>query len=356
MIKIAFTGDIMLARRVGEKIESKLDFKILDDDLEQFLDEHDFVLGNLECPVSVHADKLKPTGFKANPKALQQLSFFTLFSVANNHIFDCGKQGANETRLFVLENNQLFTGLVNEVDKNIFFATTIKSKTFSFLSCAVEECILDPDINEYPKVLEAENPYILTQINNAKTISNYTIVLVHGGDEMIPYPKPKFRKLCESFIDSGADVVITHHPHVLGGVHNYKNKYIFYSLGDFVFDGESTLRRRGLILSISFNGNNISFQVLPTQVKKDLSVGLPNNKIKSSIVRKWDKVSKILQLENNYNSKYKRRYILSFFLFQTDRLLFILKNKGVIYFIRFMLRKINLLPFYFRKIMLKNPV
>lgn len=354
MIKIAFTGDIMLARRVGDKLEKKPDFKILGDKVEQFLVEHDFVVGNLECPISVLAEKLKPTGFKANPKALQQLSSFDLFSLANNHIFDCGKQGAVETRKYVLESNQQFTGLFNEANKNILYTTTIKSKSFSFISCAVGECINDLANKEYPKVLEAENPDILSRINSTKDISNYTIVLVHGGDEMIPYPKPKFRKLCESFIDSGADVVITHHPHVLGGVHHYKNKHIFYSLGDFVFDGESSLRRRGIILSISFNGNNISYQVLPTQIKKDLSVDLPNNKIKSLIVRKWVKVSNTLGTEEKYNSIYKRRYIQSLLLFQLDRMFYLLKNKGILYLLKFIIKKIELLPFYLNKIASKN--
>lgn len=354
MIKIAFTGDILLARRVDDTLENKPAFKILDEELEQFLVEHDFVVGNLECPVSNDANKLKSTGFKANPKNFHQLSSFSLFSLANNHIFDCGRQGATDTKKYILENDQRFTGIFNEADKNNFDTTTIKNKTFSFLSCAVDECINYPDNKEYPKILEAETLRVLSQIKKAKAISDYTVLLVHGGDEMIPFPKPKFRKLCESFIESGADVVITHHPHVLGGVHHHKNKYIFYSLGDFIFDGESYLRRRGLVVSIGFDENNISYQILPTQIKKDLSVGLPNDKIKLLIIRKWFKVSKILQLENKYNSKYKRRYILSLVSFQSDRLIFLLKNKGILCIIMFMLNKINLLPYYFRKIVSKN--
>ena len=37
-------------------------------------------------------------------------------------------------------------------------------------------------------------------------------------------------------IDSGADMVIGSHPHVVEGVEIYQNKPIFYSLGNFVFD------------------------------------------------------------------------------------------------------------------------
>lgn len=344
----------MLDRRVGEKLGNKPGFKIVNNELDFFLNEHDFVVGNLECPVSNNAQKWKSTGFKANPISLLQLSSFDLFSLANNHIFDCGKKGAADTIQDILQNKQQFTGLVNQANKNAFYKTTVKNKTFSFLSCALYECIKDPDNKEYPRVLEAENTEVLSRIKKGKASSNYVIVLVHGGDEMISYPKPNLRNLCESYIDLGADVVITHHPHVLGGVHHYKNKYIFYSLGDFIFDGESYLRRRGLVVSINFDENNISHQVLPTQIKNDLSVGLPNKQVKSITELKWNKISNIIQKDKKYNSKYKRRYIYSLILFQFDRLSFLLKYKGIFYLLKFILKKVSLLPFYFKKVISKN--
>ena len=36
-------------------------------------------------------------------------------------------------------------------------------------------------------------------------------------------------------IDAGGDLVLGHHPHVLGGLEQYKGKYIVYSLGNFCF-------------------------------------------------------------------------------------------------------------------------
>ena len=69
---------------------------------------------------------------------------------------------------------------------------------------------------------------------------------------MIPYPEPSFRDLCKNYIDAGANVVITHHPHVLGCMEKYKTGHIFYSLGDFIFDGLSNFRRQGGILKLNF--------------------------------------------------------------------------------------------------------
>ena len=59
-------------------------------------------------------------------------------------------------------------------------------------------------------------------------------------------------------VDSGASVVLGHHPHVIQPVEKYKDGYIFYSLGNFVFDqmwSEET--RKGLVARIFFEGRQI---------------------------------------------------------------------------------------------------
>ena len=38
-------------------------------------------------------------------------------------------------------------------------------------------------------------------------------------------------------IDAGADVIVGAHPHVTQNIEWYKDKPIFYSLGNFVFNG-----------------------------------------------------------------------------------------------------------------------
>jgi poly-gamma-glutamate synthesis protein (capsule biosynthesis protein) len=48
---------------------------------------------------------------------------------------------------------------------------------------------------------------------------------------------PRQRQLARLMIDAGADAVIGGHPHQLQDTDQYKGKPIFYSLGNFVFDG-----------------------------------------------------------------------------------------------------------------------
>ena len=65
------------------------------------------------------------------------------------------------------------------------------------------------------------------------------IVLVHfhWGIEREYVPMQSQRTLAQFAIDSGADLILGHHPHVIQGIEEYKGKFIVYSLGNFMFGG-----------------------------------------------------------------------------------------------------------------------
>ena len=65
----------------------------------------------------------------------------------------------------------------------------------------------------------------------------------------LPVAKHDPKKIGRLAIDSGADLVIGNHPHVVQGYEKYKDKYIFYALGNFIFDQMwSEKTREGFIL------------------------------------------------------------------------------------------------------------
>lgn len=63
------------------------------------------------------------------------------------------------------------------------------------------------------------------------------IVSFHWGTEKSNYPDETQKALAHTAVDSGADLVLGHHPHVLQGIEKYKGKNIVYSLGNFCFGG-----------------------------------------------------------------------------------------------------------------------
>lgn len=350
MIKIAFTGDIMLSRRVAEKLNTTN--QLISSEVKSVLDSVDCVVGNLECPITKISKPLKKEGFKADISSLDEIDSFDVLSLANNHIFDCGKEGAIETLESIESKGFLFSGLVTKKKEDLLAIEEIKGKKIGFISAATSECIKNEDAN-CPNIINADSDDFLSIISKNSSMVDFLFVLLHGGNEMVKYPDPTFRELCKKIIKKGATSIISHHPHVLGGMEYYNSKPIFYSLGDFIFDGQSYKRRRGGILTLEIKNESINYKLNPTCIDKNLHVRIPSKKEIGRVIKSWERVSKSLT-EKEYTKRYKKRYIISLLNFQFDRVFFLLRNKGVIYTVNFVLKKINLFKFYFKQISSKK--
>ncbi len=95
-------------------------------------------------------------------------------------------------------------------------------------------------------------------ITKTRSKCDFLVVIMHGGKEMHPYPTPYQMKLFRFIIDIGADAVIGHHSHVIGGYEIYHHKPIIYSLGNFLFDEEDNPPDwyRGAVAEIIYHSKN----------------------------------------------------------------------------------------------------
>ena len=64
-----------------------------------------------------------------------------------------------------------------------------------------------------------------------------TIFNFHWGQMRVYEHNKTQENIAHYAINQGADLVIGHHPHVLQGIEKYHDKYIAYSLGNFVYGG-----------------------------------------------------------------------------------------------------------------------
>ena len=154
-------------------------------------------------------------------------------------------------------------GLLNDTNDKLYFLKEIKGKSIAFFSATTKEKYNNKQ-KSLSRIVSVDNQIFYDEIKKLKPNVDFIFVIIHGDNEMISYPSPSFKEKCKKAIDCGADAVITHHPHVVG-VEKYKEGLIFYSLGDFIFYGESKYRRRGVILSIFSRikkSNLICFQLV----------------------------------------------------------------------------------------------
>ena len=264
-VVIVAVGDVMLSRYVGERIRSKGDPRAPFLRTAEILEEADVTFCNLESPFYDEGSPIEDAMiFRADPETIEGLKYagFDIVSLANNHFGDQGVAGMSFTFSHLNKNGIEFTGAgENEVkarEPRIIERNGVK---FAFLGYTDIESGIREDYvatSEKPGVALLAKESLMQDIRRAKKQAHVVIVSMHWGTEYEESPTKRQRMFAHLAVDSGALLVLGHHPHVIQPLEEYKGGYIFYSLGNFVFDQmQSEKTRTGLIARISFEGGQI---------------------------------------------------------------------------------------------------
>ena len=254
-------------------------------ELSQSLVRADVAFGNLE---GVLADEGKPrkemgkSGYysfrmpRSYASILKDMGFNVL-SIANNHSLDFGREGLQST-ITALDAHSI---KISGTPQSGAAVIDVRGTKIAFLSYSYLTHFTPMD-NEKQIALD---------IANAKQQANLVFVSVHAGGEgeaaggtpdaeeyfMNEY-RGNIRKFSEFVIDAGASGVFGHGPHVIRPFEIYKQKPIFYSLGNFI--GFRTLSTKGklvqsIIAEVRFNPDGIFLGAGIIPLKMD-NVGIPN--------------------------------------------------------------------------------
>jgi poly-gamma-glutamate synthesis protein (capsule biosynthesis protein) len=264
-LSICFTGDVLLDRGVREQINKKGVAYIFQDVAPLFRNSDATVI-NLECPVTKTVSPIhKKYIFRAEPEWLPTLkeSGITHAALANNHSMDQGRSGLEDTYMHLTDTGIIPIGYgknTEEANKPVFISKNgIEVAIFNSVTVPLENWVY---LEDRPGVNQVSIETLSEEIKKLKTNkqSRYIIVILHWGVEFQKEPTIKQRKEAYKLIDSGADIIIGHHPHVLQNEETYKGKPIFYSLGNFVFDQNMPDAKESMIVRINFGKDGFSFQ------------------------------------------------------------------------------------------------
>lgn len=196
---------------------------------------------NLEGAITIEdkEKKIKKRGpnLCSNTIAVEVLKKLNVVGVclANNHIMDFGNDGLCETIKILDDNNIKHCGAGKTVEESIKpFEICIEGKKITVYSFGwnIEET-----------VISSKNRFGCASKQNAQNINlatkneNIVIYNMHWGFEYNRYPMPLDIQLGHKLIDNGVDLIIGHHPHCIQPKEVYKEKNIYYSLGNFYFSG-----------------------------------------------------------------------------------------------------------------------
>ena len=250
---LGFVGDILPDRGVRPVIRRK-GLPGLFRNLPAIFGDCDLVCANLEAALTDATQTLVKTFRFNSPLNLGQYleqNKIRVVNLANNHSVDFGKAGLRDTVDHLTEYGVMPFGFgENQSAALAPRLYQIKGLTVAFIGAVcfpLEGYVYLPDRFD---VGRWDAALVGARIRKARTLADLVVVNLHWGMEFTHYPTASQVEMGHFCIDQGADLVIGHHPHVLQGVEIYRQRPIFYSLGNFVFDQEYGPARESVLAKI----------------------------------------------------------------------------------------------------------
>jgi len=307
-MKLSFLGDISLN---DDYIQLKKANAKPFDNIISYLKDSNFVIGNLEC-LSIGnngENELKKPRLKTTIDTLNYLNDIQLdlALLAHNHVYDNLYDGFTKTIDFLEENKIKYIGAgTSREDAAKPFIELVEDKKICILNYVSKDTNpnIPDDADIYVNWYDIQN--VITDIKTYRTDVDYIIVCLHWGGRYEGGLYPDWALIEQSYliIDAGADLIIGGHSHTLQPMQKYKNKSIYYSLGNFcfsdiVFEGEkfpndNPNRQESLIVEVCLKDKYYDINHIP--------IKFPNlmHQEDQDVLRRWKIRNRIFKLMSKF--------------------------------------------------------
>ncbi len=265
LVTIYFSGDVTLANHFESYVGSNYDYAFKK--IPWFADA-DISMVNLENPLTDRGNPVdKAFTFQARPDYVKvlQAGGVDIVTLANNHIFDFDTTGVYDTVQNLQRAGIYYVGAGRNLDEArhpvIFYIKGLRIAIWGYYG-------LGRHSDSHPASADSAGTamrslaLIRQDILKYKDEADVKIINFHWGLEKAHYPQKSQVYFAHQVIDAGADVIIGHHPHVLQGVEQYHKKFIFYSLGNFIFGGNSRTSEKTVVLRLDIAKQD-TLQIVP---------------------------------------------------------------------------------------------
>jgi poly-gamma-glutamate synthesis protein (capsule biosynthesis protein) len=270
---VVVTGDVMLGRRVGDRLSAVGDPAAALRPMADLLAAADLTIGNLESTLSkAGAPRQGGDSFGADPSVRQglRLAGFDVLSLANNHTGDYGPRALVETV------DRARAGGFRPVGAGADLAEAASPVVVSRNGTTFGIVAFDA-IGETPAATPAapgalrlrmqprtgpldrdDLARVAGVVRELAARVDVVLVLPHWGTQYTHDTVRDQRVVARRLIRAGADVVVGGHPHWVQGVESVAGGLVAYSLGNFVFDMDfSRQTQEGVVLALRFRGDRL---------------------------------------------------------------------------------------------------
>jgi len=295
-VSLGFGGDVMFGRRFYTVDDSTLSTQAYIDardraeghrrilsHIRPLLEHTDITSVNLETPLTTTDWQYpgKTYQFTSHPEAAGALgrAGVDYAALGNNHVFDALTPGLDDTFDALADANIRHSGAGRSSEQAwrpaIFEQGGLRVAYLSCTTVVGGQYEIDWSADRTAEetytvtqggrtltvpgnagVAEASTDRLTAAIERARERADIVVVQIHGGEGYQRRPTETLRELTDSAVESGADLVVNHHPHVTGGLEYREGALAAWSLGNLVFDQVlwETLRSYVLVAHVDRTG------------------------------------------------------------------------------------------------------
>lgn len=293
-VSLIAVGDLSYSRGVEGIIRQKNDMNYPLRAVSEYIENSDLAFANLETPLIEGAKiPLNSMLFRSDPDTALalRLAGFSVVSLANNHSMNFREKGLADT-LTALRNAGIRAAGAGVSEKEAYAPVYLDREgiRFAFLAYVDPSLVKDSDkaTATASGVALMDDDFMKAEVKQAKRSADFVIVSMHAGTEYSNSTSPVQIEFARAAIDAGADLIIGQHPHVVQPIEKYQGKYIFYSLGNFVFDQvQSKNTREGLMIKVYFSKKEITkILLLPVFSEKYAQPMIADGQERDSVLEK----------------------------------------------------------------------
>jgi poly-gamma-glutamate capsule biosynthesis protein CapA/YwtB (metallophosphatase superfamily) len=199
----------------------------------------DLVVGNQEAPITTSNE---PVGgkicLKSHPESAGVLRKWgvDVVSLANNHTFDYGWEGFEQTRWALDDAGVAYLGAGKDLaEASRPLIVDVKGLRLGFLAYSWAQvqtrCATEDSFGCAP----LDDEFMIRGVRDLAERVDAVIVMPHWGFCDYTFPTPEQVHLGRRLLDAGVAAVVGHHSHVVQGLVRTSGRLVAYSLGNFAF-------------------------------------------------------------------------------------------------------------------------
>lgn len=274
---LVFTGDIGFDKYMDHKWK---DDELLSKEVRSFLASGNHLIINVEGPLTAQVKESAKTGVLSlihgmDPEAGE---FFKsigadVWNICNNHIMDAGPSGMADTLEVAAAMGAKTLGAGMNISEAVKPVIWDEAGGIGMIGVGYQRACRKAADDTPGCFSWSDMDLIEKSIKEIKQKCRWCIVVAHGGEEFTALASPYVRDRYKAYLDMGADIVVSHHPHVPMNYETFDGKAIFYSLGNFIFDTDYQRSQfnteKGILLKLNFTENDFTFEPFGLVIDRD---------------------------------------------------------------------------------------